>query len=72
MNPRARQFLLDAMIAASLVTAVAVAHAAYTRTAGCAPACSSRAANYAAPPHPHIACAFAIAEECRKLDWGPE
>lgn len=72
MSPRARQFLRDAMIAASLITAVAVAQAAYTRVAGRAPACCSRAANTAAPPHPHIACAFAVAEECRKLDWWPE
>ena len=29
--------------------------------------------NYTAPPlHPHIACAFAIAEECRKMEWWPE
>jgi hypothetical protein len=72
MSPRARQLLRDAMIAASLITAVAVAQAAYTRVAGRAPACCRWRANDAAPPHPYAACAFAIAEECRKLEWWPE
>ena len=65
MSPRAKLF--DAMLAASLVAAAAVAHAAYTRKASRLPGIE------AAPQRaPHVACAFPIAEECRKLDWWPE
>jgi hypothetical protein len=72
MNPRPRQFLVDATIAATVILAIGVARAAYTRaTAGTAPQCGA-AIHAAAPPHPHIACAFAIAEQCRKLEWWPE
>lgn len=41
MTPRAKKLLLDAMLAAILIAAVAVRQGAYTRTANDAPAVST-------------------------------
>jgi hypothetical protein len=72
MSPRVRKFLFDAMIAVALIAAAAVTQAAYTRAASRMQSGRGGQTNYVAPPHPHIACGFAIAEECRKLEWWPE
>ena len=74
MTPRARKLLFDAIIAATLIAAATVSRAAYTGAAS-QPRIDrgNQILNYTAPPlHPHIACAFAIAEECRKMEWWPE
>jgi hypothetical protein len=73
MRPR-RSLLADLIIAATMILAVGMARAAYTRATG-GPHIDrgGQATTYAAPPpHPHIACGLTIADECRKLDWWPE
>jgi hypothetical protein len=73
MSPRVRRFVFDAVIAATLIAAAAGTQAAYTRAASRMQSGRDGQTNYVAPAtQPHIACAFAIAEECRKLDWWPE
>ena len=69
MSARAK----DAAIAACLIAAALMTHA-YTRASSHPrTGCTGQTTNSAAPSaHPHIACGFAIAEECRKLDWWPE
>ena len=72
MTPRGRKLLFDTMLAAALILAVGMARAAYTRATGGKPTHWSTAVHVAPAPQPHIACAFAVAEQCRKLEWWPE